>query len=271
MNNALWPSSFTDKVVCVSGGAAGIGAAVVRAFAEAGASVVIADIDLPRAEDLAEQLTTEGGRAEAFRCDVSDEVAVSNLFARVAERYGRLDVVLANAGVEWTRDVRHTSLAAWQRVIAVNLTGVFLVCREALRVMCAQRSGVLLVTTSPHALATVPDAGAYAASKGGVHALMRALALEAAPYQVRVNALMPGTIDTPMVQREALASSTPELQLERMAASQPLGRMGKAAEVADAALFLASPAASFITGSVLSVDGGLMASLPSGNPISYRN
>jgi len=182
-----------------------------------------------------------------------------------------LDVVYANAGIEWTKDVRHTSLQEWRHVLDVNLTGTFLITRAAMITMCDRKAGSIVVTSSPHALATVPDAGAYAASKGGVHALVRSLSLEGAPYGVRVNGIVPGTIDTPMVRREAQAAADPERQLELMAATHPLNRLGKPSEVANLALFLASPLADFMTGSLVSVDGGLMAGLPSGPPLSYNN
>jgi NAD(P)-dependent dehydrogenase (short-subunit alcohol dehydrogenase family) len=155
-------------------------------------------------------------------------------------------------------------------VIGVNLTGVFLVCRAGLRHMYRQGSGVLVLTSSPHALATVPDAAAYAASKGGVHALTRALALEAAPRGIRVNALVPGTIDTPMVHREIQVAADPGAQLARLAASHPLGRLGRPGELASVALFLASDAASFMTGTTVHADGGLMAALPSGPALPYN-
>jgi NAD(P)-dependent dehydrogenase (short-subunit alcohol dehydrogenase family) len=156
-------------------------------------------------------------------------------------------------------------------VIDINLTGVFLLARAAMVRMCDAEKGSIVVTSSPHALATVPDAGAYASSKGGVHALVRALALEGAPFHVRVNGIIPGTIDTPMVQREARAAKDPEHQMVLMAATHPLNRLGRPEEVANVALFLASPLAEFITGSFVSVDGGLMAAMPSGPPLSYNN
>jgi NAD(P)-dependent dehydrogenase (short-subunit alcohol dehydrogenase family) len=271
MTGTPWRMYFQDRVVCVSGGGAGIGAASARGFAAAGAAVVIADVDEVNSLRTVQSLKEQGCRAEYLGCDVSDEASVAGVFARVLDHYGRVDVVHANAGVEWARDSRHTDLGDWQRVIAVNLTGIFLICKAALRAMCDAGEGVVIATSSPHALATVPDACAYTASKGGVHALVRSLALEGAPFGVRVNAVIPGAIDTPMLRREAQASAAPRVQMERWAAMHPLGRLGKAEEVANAVMFLASPLASFTTGSALSVDGGLLAAQPSSPPWSYGN
>ena|ERR1035437_244515 len=267
----MWREYLEGKTVLVGGGSTGIGAATVKGFTEAGAHVVIADVADEIGESLAHVLSP-GGKTVTYRhCDVSEEGDVNDTFRFVEETYGALDVVYANAGIEWTKDVRHTSLAEWRRVIDVNLTGVFLLARASMQRMCEAKEGSLIVTSSPHALATVPDAGAYAASKGGVNALVRALALEGAPYSVRVNGIVPGTIDTPMVRREAEVAKDPERQMVLMAATHPLNRLGRPEEVANLALFLASPLAEFITGSLVSVDGGLMAAMPSGPPLSYNN
>lgn len=267
----MWREYFEGKTVIVGGGSTGIGAATVEGFASAGARVVIADVADEIGTSLAASLVARGHSASFLHCDVSSEDDVEAVFRFAETTYGPIDIVYANAGIEWTKDVRNTSLAEWRRVIDVNLTGVFLLARAAMIRMCEASRGSIIVTSSPHAIATVPDAAAYAASKGGVHALVRALALEAAPYQVRVNGIVPGTIDTPMVRREAQAAKDPEHQMVLMAATHPLNRLGRPEEVANLALFLASPLAEFITGSLVSVDGGLMAGLPSGPPLSYNN
>jgi NAD(P)-dependent dehydrogenase (short-subunit alcohol dehydrogenase family) len=267
----MWNEYFSGKTVIVGGGSTGIGAAAVEGFARAGANVVVADVADEIGIALTQSLISEGHRADYRHCDVSSEADVEGVFSWADATYGSLDVLYANAGIEWTKDVRHTSLDEWRRVVDVNLTGMFLLCRAAMRRMCDQGFGSIVVTSSPHALATVPDAGAYAASKGGAHALVRSLALEGAPYGVRANGIIPGTIDTPMVRREAQASSDPEEQLVRMASAHPMGRIGQPDEVANAALFLASSLASFMTGSMVTVDGGLMCGLPAGPPLSYNN
>jgi len=265
----VWREYFEGKTVVISGGSTGIGAAVATEFSRAGARTIIADLADDAGHELAASLVAGGGDCCYRHCDVSHEGDVNALFAEVEETVGAPDVVFANAGVEWTKDVRSTSLAEWRRVIDINLTGIFLVTRGALRSMCERRDGAIVVTGSPHALATVPDAGAYAASKGGVHALVAALSLEGAPYGVRVNGVVPGTIDTPLVRREAMAAADPAAQMIAMAAAQPLGRIGQPEDVAQVVLFLASPLAGFVTGSFYGVDGGLRAALPAGPPMRY--
>jgi len=164
---------FAERVVLVTGGATGIGAASARAFAREGARVTVVDVNDADGEATAGEI---GGR---FRhVDVRDEDAVRDAVEEAVRDFGRLDVLLANAGIEWTKRIVDTTLEEWERVIGVNLTGVYLCCRFALMQMVKQGSGAIVVTASPHALMTVPDAGAYAASKGGVNALTRALATE---------------------------------------------------------------------------------------------
>jgi NAD(P)-dependent dehydrogenase (short-subunit alcohol dehydrogenase family) len=255
---------FAGRVVVATGAATGIGAASARAFAREGAHVTVLDVN-----DEGEAVAAEIGGS--FRhVDVSDEAAMRGAVEQVVADHGRLDVMHANAGIEWTKTIADTTLEEWRRVIDVNLTGVYLACRYALLHMLARGRGAIVITSSPHALITSPDSGAYAASKGGVSALMRALALESATKGVRVNAVLPGAIDTPMVRREAEVAADPEEQMRRFGLIHPMARIGEPEEVAEAVLFLASDAASFVTGTSLAVDGGLMAAAPGGPPLAYN-
>lgn len=272
MANGKAHFDYTGRVVVVSGGAQGIGAASAQRFAAAGASVTILDVDGDAAKATAARIRDAGGRSRAITLDITDADAVERAFDQVVADDGRLDVVHANAGVESTKKATDVTVAEFRRVVDVNLTGMFLVCRAALRRMyTAGQAGSVIITSSPHALATVPDAAAYAASKGGDHALMRALALEAAEHQVRVNAVVPGAADTPMVRREVSVAADPDEQMRLLAACHPLGRLVLPEEVADAVLFLGSDAAAFITGTALHVDGGLMTAMPAGPALAYNN
>lgn len=263
--------AFDGRVVIVTGGATGIGASSARAFAREGASVFILDVNVPDGERTAAEIVSSGSSGSFREADVADEEAVRQAVQEIVSEHGRLDVMHANAGIELAKTIADTSVEEWRRVLDVNLTGVYLACRFALLEMMKQRSGAIIITASPHALVTTPDAGAYAASKGGVLALTRALALEGAPNNVRVNAVLPGGTDTPMLHREAMVASDPEAQLKRFAAIHPLNRLGRPEEVAEGVLFLASDAASFVTGTALAVDGGLLAVQSGGPPLSYTD
>jgi NAD(P)-dependent dehydrogenase (short-subunit alcohol dehydrogenase family) len=215
-------------------------------------------------------LAASGGPAEFIALDVSDGAAVARVISDVAARYGRLDVLVANAGIEHCVSILDTTDEQWARVIGVNLGGVFYTCREALRAMVSCESrGSIIITASPHAWVTGKEIGAYAASKGGAVAFMHALALEAAEYGVRVNAVVPGAIDTSMLRREAQAAADPAAQFAALSAIHPIGRLGQPEDIADPIVFLASDRARFMTGSCLVVDGGLMAAQFTGNTLSY--
>jgi NAD(P)-dependent dehydrogenase (short-subunit alcohol dehydrogenase family) len=262
--------SSDQRVAVISGAANGIGHAAARAFALEKYAVVLLDIDATGGAAAARDLAAEGARAEFIKVDVSDGPAVARAMQQVSQSYRRLDVVFANAGIEHCTSILDTTDDEWRRVINVNLGGVFHLCRESLRVMIDHSTqGSIVITASPHAWVTGKEIGAYAASKGGVVAFMHALALEAADYGVRVNAVVPGAIDTPMLRREAEAARDPQAQLAALSAIHPIGRVGQPDDIAGAVVFLASDAARFMTGSSLVVDGGLMAAQFTGGTLSY--
>jgi NAD(P)-dependent dehydrogenase (short-subunit alcohol dehydrogenase family) len=254
---------FEGRVVVVTGGAMGIGAASAKAFAREGAQVNVFDV----AE--ADWNGPTNGNVRFLNVDVRDEQQVQHAFADVLELHPQLDVVHANAAIELGKTVSDTTMDEWSRVIDINLTGVFLTCREAMRQMTSQGRGSIVISSSPHAYLTFPDAAAYAASKGGVSALMRAMALEGGSHGVRVNAVMPGATDTPMMRREMGIASDPVAQREVFGAMHPLGRIAQPEEIAEVVLFVASDAASFMTGAGVAADGGLLAAHTSGPPLSF--
>ncbi len=258
------------KVAIVTGGAMGIGRACAIAFAREGAAVVVADIAVEEGERAAEDVRKEGGDALFVETDVASSADCNRLVQRTLDECGRLDVMHANAGVELCKSILDTSDEDWARVLAINLSGVFYCCREAMRVMRERRTGgSLIITGSPLALATSRDIGAYTASKGGIVALMRALALEGAEFGIRVNALLPGATDTPMIRREVAESSDPEAMLRRWAEAVPMGRLAQPEDVAKVAVFLASNDAAFVTGACVAADGGMLAAINTGPVLAY--
>ena len=234
------------KVCVITGAASGIGAAAAARFGEEGA--VVAGVDLR--DDF-------GGTALALACDVTDEAAVKGLFAEVRERCGRIDALFNNAGISPTDDasVLDTSLDAWRRVQDVNLAAVFLCCKHGIPHLLEGGGGSVINTASFVAtMGAATSQIAYTASKGGVLALSRELGVEFARRGVRVNALCPGPVDTPLL-RELFAKD-PE-QAARRLVHVPMGRFAKVREVADAALFLASDESSYVTATAFMVDGGI--------------
>jgi NAD(P)-dependent dehydrogenase (short-subunit alcohol dehydrogenase family) len=242
------------RVAIVTGGASGVGRAICERFHEEGATVV--------AVDLAEPLSIESDAIEFRRCDVGDEAQVAETVAAFLAAHGRLDILMNAAGVqEPMQDVDELSLAEWERVMRVNVTGTFLFIKHALPTMRAQESGVIINTSSGGAgINASPGFPVYSASKGAVTLLTKSVALQVAHLGIRVNALAPGMIETPMM--ESLIGMYDAAGLDgraKLGEAQPIGRFGTPAEVAAVAAFLASDDASLVTGVPLPIDGGMNA------------
>ena len=242
---------FSNKVVIVTGAAHGIGRAIALRFAEEGAQVIVNDVNPAGVEAVVQEITASGGAALAGVADVSSKSAVDALFDTVLERLGTVDVLVNNAGlIDVERHFLEGDEVWWDRVLAVNLKGVFLCSLRAAHVMARKRRGVIINMSSGGATHSHRGMAAYDASKGGIEALTRAMALDLAPYGIRVNALIPGSIDT--------QGMSPDIKRER-GQTVPLGRVGEPEEMAGPAAFLASDDASYITGHTFAVDGGLLA------------
>jgi NAD(P)-dependent dehydrogenase (short-subunit alcohol dehydrogenase family) len=244
------------KVAVVTGGCSGIGLATVERFVEEGARVVIGDIDEERGHVVVGQL---GGEEVAtfVRVDVTEKEQVDALFATAKERFGSIDVAFNNAGISPPEDdsILDTDLDAWRRVQEVNLTSVYLCCKAALPYMLEQRSGSIINTASFVAvMGAATSQISYSASKGGVLSMSRELGVQFARDGIRVNALCPGPVNTPLLQE--LFATDPERAARRLV-HVPMGRFAEPAELANAVLFLASDESSFITASTFLVDGGI--------------
>jgi NAD(P)-dependent dehydrogenase (short-subunit alcohol dehydrogenase family) len=242
---------FEGQVALVSGGASGIGWAVAQRLRAEGAQVFICD----RSARAVELVRAEPGLA-AIEIDVTDEAAVAAAVGRIASQSGRLDVVVNCAGIALEGTAQATSVDDWRRVLDVNLTGTFLVCRHALPLMIERRSGAIVNVASDAAIAGQTAQAAYCASKGGVAQFTRAAALDAAPFSVRVNCVCPCFVETPLFNQWIAASANPARARAEAAALQPISRVGKPEEVAAAIAYISSSEANFVTGVVLPVDGG---------------
>lgn len=238
----------------VTGAGSGIGRASAHTLADAGTSVLVSDIDLAAAERTVAEIVGRGGRAIANRCDVADPESVAAMVAACVAELGSLDVAVNNAGVVGTQAQLHRyELTDWHRIIAVNLTGVFLCLREQLTVMYEQGSGAIVNIASEAALKGSAADAVYTASKHGVAGITKTAALEAARRGVRVNAVCPGVIETAIL--AGVIAEHPEVA-EKSRTLMPIGRLGQPEEIAAAVAWLCSDAASLVTGHVMAVDGG---------------
>ncbi|MEN9938676.1 MAG: hypothetical protein RLZZ387_5255 [Chloroflexota bacterium] len=253
---------LAGKGAIVTGAAKGIGAAVARALAREGASIVIADVDTAGAESLAEELRAAGGQALAVRADVSRSDDARRLVDAAVERFGGVDLLVNNAGIQTYGTVETMPEEEWDRTLGVNLKSVFLVSKYAVPEIRRRGGGAIVNIASIQALATQPAVSAYAASKGGIVSMTRSMALDFAADGIRVNCVCPGSVDTPMLRWAAdqFGAGDPEGAVRSWGGLHALGRVARPEEVAEMVLFLASPRSSFCTGGAYLVDGGMLAS-----------
>jgi NAD(P)-dependent dehydrogenase (short-subunit alcohol dehydrogenase family) len=252
------PPRFVNTVVLVTGAGSGIGRATALAFAREGAAVAAADLVPSRSEAVAAAAKAAGGRALAIACDVSRTEDCARAVRETETALGPLDVLVNNAGVGASGTAVTTDEATWDRLIAVNVTGTYLMSRAALAVMLPRRRGVILNAGSIAGLRAVPDRAAYVTTKFAVVGLTKAMALDHVQDGIRVNAVCPGTTKTPWIDERLKEAPDPKAALATLVARQPMGRLGTPEEMAGAYLFLASDESSFTTGATLVVDGGFM-------------
>lgn len=245
------PFRLDNRVAMVTGGASGIGEATCRAFAEAGARVIVADLNA----DAAARLAMEIGKARAVAMDIGSEKSVENAFSQIEH----LDVLVNNAGIGLVGSIEETSVEDFNRLMQVNVTGVYLVTRAAMPKLLASKGNVINIG-SVAGVVGIKKRFAYCATKGAVVAMTRQLAVEY-PQQIRVNCICPGTVDSPFVESylEKYHKHEKDKVRQELNQRQPIGRLGKPEEIANLALYLASDEAAFVTGSVVSIDGGWTA------------
>jgi NAD(P)-dependent dehydrogenase (short-subunit alcohol dehydrogenase family) len=255
-------AQFRDKVALITGGASGIGRATALLFAREGAAVAIADLNEKAGTETVAEITASGSKAVLVQADVTRAVDCRHVVEQVIREFGTIHVLFNNAGIIRRASVVDLSVEDWDRVMAVNVKSVFLMSREVLPIMLNSGGGSIINMASGWGLAGGPKAAAYCASKGAVVLMTKAMAVDHGRQNIRVNCICPGDTDTGMLRTEAQQLSEREEQFVAESARRPLGRVGKPEEIAKAALYLASDAASFVTGTALVVDGGGLAGSP---------
>jgi NAD(P)-dependent dehydrogenase (short-subunit alcohol dehydrogenase family) len=249
---------FDKKTVLITGGAMGIGYATARKFTELGASVAILDRDAEAGTKAALSLQSRAQRSVFFPCDVASASQVDQAVQAVKKEFGGLDILVSSAGIQRYGDVVGTTVSLWDEVMSVNLDGCYNVAKSAIPLIEARGAGAIVVVASVQAFTAVGNSAAYVTSKHALLGLVRAMALDYAAKNIRVNCVCPGAIDTPMLRWAASLDPHPEKVIETCNRMHPLGRIGRPEEVASAIAFLASDWASFITGTALLVDGGML-------------
>jgi NAD(P)-dependent dehydrogenase (short-subunit alcohol dehydrogenase family) len=245
-----------DQVAIVTGAAQGIGAACAERLSQDGAAVALWDVDDPRGQALADKLVGQGRRAIYLHCDVSKKAEVEAALAATLQAWGRVDALVNNAGIFKAAEFLEITEADWDAVIAINLTGAFLVGQAVARAMVAAgRGGAIVNMSSVNGVMAIPTIASYNVSKGGVNQLTRVMALSLADHGIRVNAVAPGTIATELARGAVLTSAGAK---ERIMSRTPMKRLGEPSEIADVCAYLISSAASYVTGEIVYVDGGRM-------------
>jgi NAD(P)-dependent dehydrogenase (short-subunit alcohol dehydrogenase family) len=250
--------TFENKIVVVTGAAMGIGEAVARRFCELKAGVALLDRNEAKGNETASSLAARGGRARFYQCDVGLGSEVQRAMVSAAEDFGGVDVLASCAGIQRYGNVVATEEALWDEVMAVNLKSLYFLCRSAIPFMLERGGGSIVAIGSVQSIAALPNSAAYVTAKHGILGLVRAVALDFAAENIRANCVLPGAIDTPMLRTSIAMCEDPESVRKACDRSHALGRIGKPSEVAEAVAFLASDAASFITGAYLLVDGGML-------------
>ena len=252
---------WNGHIAVVTGAASGIGAGIAECFAEAGAEVIVADINERLGAQVTADLQGRFGKGLFVKTDVSKAADCKRLIDETLSAYGQIDTLVNNAGVNFVKPTLEMDEADWDRVVNVDLKGAFLCSRYALEAMVSRRSGAIINIASVHTVATLPAAAPYAASKGGVDMMTRSMAIEFAPFGIRINAVSPGLTDTQIWNDIQDAAEDAELARQHWMDNIPLGRVQAPREVGNVVLFLASEQSSYVTGANIFTDGGMTAQL----------
>jgi len=251
--------NFNGKTVIVTGSAVGIGRAAAEAFSREKAKVVVADLDSQRGEEAVSVIIKDGGQASYIQVDVTDSDSVKALVEKTRQLYGGIDILINNAGIHYQGNVAETPVEAWDRVLDVNLKGVYLCSHHVVPVMVERGGGVIVNIASEAGMVGIKGQAAYNASKAGVISLTQSMAVDFAEHKIRVNAVSPGTTETPLVLKILEEADNPEEIRADLEGCRPLNRLGRPEEIAAAVLAMASDELGYATGSVLTIDGGYTA------------